>query len=830
MAYDNCDDSVAVAPVEISTIAGSCDQSYTIVRTFRAFDNCENEAAVTQYIYVVDESAPQFEEQPNEYTYECSETVVVIQPIAFDNCDSELSYIYVDDTSGNSCHEIINRIWTVTDECDNSSYFTQTIHIVDTTAPVIIGNIEIELPCEDFDPNSGIYVSAQDECNDYYINIVNTMLLSGECAGDYMRTYVAIDSCGNQSDDFIQFIHLLDNEAPTASEPVDITISCGQNIPAFEPSFLDNCGSELVVSHTLPTIVGYCNDTYTESWTAVDPCGNSTTVERFVTVVDTIDPIFTYVPEDMYVSCDQEYDEGELPIAQDNCDEEVAISVSQNTVQGNCPSNFQIVYSFTATDNCGNTATASRTIQVYDNQGVIWAQDQPTSYTYECGSAAPVITPQGFDNCSSFETSYTDSAVWSEGCISGFTRTWTALDACDNQSAPFHQFITFEDTTEPQLIGCPSNLELPCDQDAPTAASVTATDNCDEDVEVIFEEYVLGTAPAPGSIADCAIQTPVRPVPNICGYSYDWAMALFNMPVNHRYYQVTEGNFVQYPDGSIHVVATMVNATNAANGWNVEMSFNNGMDWASWSSQDFPTSFKADCAAEAANHTDWMYFILQAGEGAELTGFGAYAGSSLNVTHAPVNNYFGFQLGNGANNYNGADNGFGGWFNYTGLFRSNYEDQLSSVNGSGDLAFELDCCPNHSLVRQWTATDCSGNSSVCSQTISWNASAPTSDNSDGSVEQFTNALETGRVASITAQPNPANNNTLFTFRAAYTGKTSVEIYDLTGKKVADVFVGTTEAGSEYRVDFNVSNLATGVYSYRLTNGSEVKIDRLIISK
>ncbi|MFN5619724.1 MAG: T9SS type A sorting domain-containing protein, partial [Flavobacteriales bacterium] len=70
----------------------------------------------------------------------------------------------------------------------------------------------------------------------------------------------------------------------------------------------------------------------------------------------------------------------------------------------------------------------------------------------------------------------------------------------------------------------------------------------------------------------------------------------------------------------------------------------------------------------------------------------------------------------------------------------------------------------------------------------------------------------------------------FTFRAANTAKTSVEIYDLTGKKVADVFVGSVEAGNEYRVDFNVSNLATGVYTYRLTNGSEVKIERLIISK
>ena len=81
-------------------------------------------------------------------------------------------------------------------------------------------------------------------------------------------------------------------------------------------------------------------------------------------------------------------------------------------------------------------------------------------------------------------------------------------------------------------------------------------------------------------------------------------------------------------------------------------------DWSQWRSQSFPTGFKADCGGEAINHTAWTYFLMQVGEGAELTGFGAYAGSSLNRVHAPANNYFGFQLGDGANNYNGVDNGF----------------------------------------------------------------------------------------------------------------------------------------------------------------------------
>jgi hypothetical protein len=53
---------------------------------------------------------------------------------------------------------------------------------------------------------------------------------------------------------------------------------------------------------------------------------------------------------------------------------------------------------------------------------------------------------------------------------------------------------------------------------------------------------------------------------------------------------------------------------------------------------------------------------------------------------------------------------------------------------------------------------------------------------------------------------------------------------MTGSKVADVFMGVVEAGVEYKVNYNVKALAVGVYTFRLTNGHDVQIDRLIINK
>jgi len=215
--------------------------------------------------------------------------------------------------------------------------------------------------------------------------------------------------------------------------------------------------------------------------------------------------------------------------------------------------------------------------------------------------------------------------------------------------------------------------------------------------------------------------------------------------------------------------------------------------------------------------------------GAELTGYGAYEGSSLNLSHAPANNYFGFQLGDGANNYNAANDGFGGWISYNGTFRSNPTGAYSNISGAGDIALELDCCPDYSIVRQWTAVDCSGNSVTCSQTISFAHTA--AGGNEGQSTSSNEAISTDRQgSSINVAPNPANNNTVFTFKAAMSAKTTLELFDLTGAKVADVFMGTVEAGASYNVNFDVSALATGLYTYRLTNGSDVQIQRLIISK
>jgi hypothetical protein len=825
---DNCDDFADLEMVQ-DTFPG-CGNSLILTRTYTIWDICGNSDTRVQTIYFQDVVAPEFNEQASAYTYACDAQIPVIQPTASDNCAdaSAISYSYVDVTvNNNPCNRVIERRWSAEDECNNDALFVQVITLIDTVAPVITGDLQIDRPCNNY---GGVYVLADDNCNSITWSSWDEPV-SGSCGGNVIRHYTATDVCGNASAEFVQIIHLIDNVAPTANPINNVTVQCNATVPAYQPNWNDNCDTELETTYVQSETTGdECSSTYTQTWTATDNCGNTTTRTRTVTIVDTTEPVFAGVPSNVTYDCDNV---GNLvlsnPTATDNCDEEVSISLVIDTIAGNCPAEVTYQFRWTAIDNCGNDRVVTRTISIVDNDGPVFAAGQQTSYQFECGDSYATAAPAATDNCSNVVsvTSVNGPVNYTGNCNGSFARTWTATDACGNTST-FVQLISFIDTTEPVLAGCPSSIELDCEAAAPAPANVTASDACDNSVVAIFDEFWIGDTPAPGSIEDCKLKTAVLPANNPCGYPADWGVALFNMPLSYRYYEILDGNWIRYSNRvevTLHIQPVQLgDAPQVNGGWDVVMEFDNGSSAAEWFNGIH--GFKADCGGIAANANEWEYFILQ--EGASMTGWGAFTGSSLSLAHAPVNEYFGYQLGAGANNYNGAEDGFGGWFTYSGTFRPSQSADLSNVAGAGDVCVERDCCPRYEIHRQWTATDCAGNTSTCSQVISWSHNVSSSNQGGNVASNY--AVETGRTASITAQPNPANNNTLFTFRAANAAKTSVEIFDLTGKKVADVFVGSVEAGAEYRVDFNVSNLATGVYTYRLTNGSEVKIDRLIISK
>ncbi|MCP9762949.1 Ig-like domain-containing protein, partial [Lacihabitans soyangensis] len=111
----------------------------------------------------------------------------------------------------------------------------------------------------------------------------------------------------------------------------------------------------------------------------------------------------------------------------------------------------------------------------------------PANITVSC-SSIPLINPTVSDDCDN-NPSVTMEEVRTDGtCANSYTltRTWTATDVSGNKSTCI-QVITVEDKTAPVLSTAPANVTVSCEA-VPTAAVLTATDNCDTAPVVTYAE------------------------------------------------------------------------------------------------------------------------------------------------------------------------------------------------------------------------------------------------------------------------------------------------------------------------------------------------------
>lgn len=69
-------------------------------------------------------------------------------------------------------------------------------------------------------------------------------------------------------------------------------------------------------------------------------------------------------------------------------------------------------------------------------------------------------------------------------------------------------------------------------------------------------------------------------------------------------------------------------------------------------------------------------------------------------------------------------------------------------------------------------------------------------------------------------PNPFNPNTQITFDVKNAGMVSLKVYNAMGQQVASLFNGMGESGKRYTVNFDASNLTSGLYFYSVKIGNE----------
>lgn len=234
---------------------------------------------------------------------------------------------------------------------------------------------------------------------------------------------------------------------------------------------------------------GFANVTFT----ATDDCGRSVDTEATFFIFDTKPPAFGFVPSDVTISCDDSLPT-QTVIAADICST-VDIKLVETIIPGSCANESILIKDWLVTDACGNAVQAQQRITIEDNMPPVFTF-VPADITISCDQPIPTNIPTYIDNCTLIENitlNYQESAV--AGFCTGeqtFTRSWIITDPCGNTNSA-SQVIVIEDNDAPTLSGVPGAISQDCAIPLPTPPMVTATDNCDINAQVIFNEFSIPT-------------------------------------------------------------------------------------------------------------------------------------------------------------------------------------------------------------------------------------------------------------------------------------------------------------------------------------------------
>ena len=439
-----------------------------------------------------------FANSPADETIDCTGTIPSANVSATDDCDTDVEVVMDETTVNGNCpgnFQII-RTWTATDDCGNIATQSQTITVEDTVAPVISGIPANTSASCDFIPQPA-NPTATDNCSSDVSIVYNEQRTELGCPGNYIltRTWTANDGCGNESVG-IQTITVEDTSPPILlSVPNNQTINCDEVATLVNPIATDNCDNNPFIDLTELIIPGPCDNSYQirRTWTATDNCGNTDDATQVITVVDDVAPILVGIPADIEISCEST---GDIPApsvvtATDNCDNNPTVTLNEETIAGTCNGAYTIIRTWIATDECGNESTGVQEISIGD-QTPPTIDPAPADITAECGNVPAAGLLNATDNCGSDVTVTVEDTNTEGICLDSYTitRTWTATDGCGNTSTTAHT-ITVEDTTPPVILGIPANVvinEATGDTIPPVSTDISATDNCDTEVDIDFSE------------------------------------------------------------------------------------------------------------------------------------------------------------------------------------------------------------------------------------------------------------------------------------------------------------------------------------------------------
>ena len=248
---------------------------------------------------------------PANITVQCGDAVPaadITSVTASDACGTPTVTFVNDVTVTAGCTETITRTYMATDACGNTATCAQIItRNTDATAPVITCPANITVQCGDAVPAADITsVTASDACGTPTVTFVNDVTVTAGCTETITRTYMATDACGNTATCAQIITRNTDATAPVITCPANITVQCGDAVPAADITSVtasDACGTPTVTFVNDVTVTAGCTETITRTYMATDACGNTATCAQIITRnTDATAPVIT-CPANITVQC-----------------------------------------------------------------------------------------------------------------------------------------------------------------------------------------------------------------------------------------------------------------------------------------------------------------------------------------------------------------------------------------------------------------------------------------------------------------------------------------------------------------------------------------------
>ena len=395
---DNCTEKPTVTYRDEEQIP-DCEGAYHFNRIWRVVDDCGNVSLSdsVQLITVKDTIRPTFIKpidttvyRDSDCNFDASPEITGMITDVWDNCSTKLDTNYTDEDVTeryNTCegHMVIERTWTVTDNCGNISLpQAQIIVVRDSIRPTFTApkdttiykdeNCEYDITAE----NVGDVLDEADNCTTVLEATYRDSIITPEdaCEGLLViqRFWSLVDDCGNKAEDQIQIITIEDTLAPTFTVPEDIVlcrnedreIAADSSITGKPTDIRDNC-SEVTISFTDVDTSGTDNEyrVITRVWEAKDACENVTVDTQRITIAPAIgEDNFSFVCPSGDTTIYLKYSHCDTLVAFDTLDYVSDIANVNVTLTCNQPANKKLGLGeteiiWTATDSCGFTVSCS---------------------------------------------------------------------------------------------------------------------------------------------------------------------------------------------------------------------------------------------------------------------------------------------------------------------------------------------------------------------------------------------------------------------------------------------------------------------------------------